>query len=194
MLVALDVDHRKEASIAGAVLFRAFEDEAPEAELRVEVAPGAPYVPGSFHLRELPALIEILRSVHAPIEAIVVDGYVWLGDESRPGLGAHLHRALGSGAPVIGVAKKPYRGARLAVPLQRGRSERPLFVSAVGMDVQEAARRIRGMHGEHRIPTLLRRVDRLCREGESAARLTTGASAVGEARRSRGGTKPRAAP
>jgi deoxyribonuclease V len=38
-------------------------------------------------------------------------------------------------------------------------------VTAVGIDLAEAARRLGEMHGPYRIPTLLKRVDRLCREG-----------------------------
>jgi deoxyribonuclease V len=37
----------------------------------------------------------------------------------------------------------------------------PLFVTAIGMDVADAAALVRGMHGAHRIPTLLGWVDRL---------------------------------
>jgi deoxyribonuclease V len=37
-------------------------------------------------------------------------------------------------------------------------------VTSVGVDTTTAARWIRGMHGEHRIPTLLARADRLCRD------------------------------
>ena len=39
-----------------------------------------------------------------------------------------------------------------------------LFVTAVGVDANEAADLVREMHGDHRIPTLLKRVDALCRE------------------------------
>jgi deoxyribonuclease V len=39
----------------------------------------------------------------------------------------------------------------------------PLFVSAIGMDVRDAAAHVRAMDGPHRTPTLLRLVDRLTR-------------------------------
>ncbi|PKN30756.1 MAG: endonuclease V, partial [Deltaproteobacteria bacterium HGW-Deltaproteobacteria-21] len=45
----------------------------------------------------------------------------------------------------------------------RGRSKSPLYVTAAGMDPSEAAGHIRSMHGGHRIPTLLKQVDRLSR-------------------------------
>ena len=66
--------------------------------------------------------------------------------------------------PVIGVAKTGFQGADVvAEAVLRGKSERPLWVTAEGIEVDRAARWIRQMHGPHRIPTLLKRVDRLCR-------------------------------
>jgi deoxyribonuclease V len=49
------------------------------------------------------------------------------------------------------------------MPVQRGHSRRPLYVSAAGIDAETAARYIQDMHGTYRLPTLLRRVDQLCR-------------------------------
>ena len=45
----------------------------------------------------------------------------------------------------------------------RGRrgSRKPLYVSAVGCRLQDAADRVLRMHGPHRIPTLVRRADQL---------------------------------
>jgi deoxyribonuclease V len=45
-----------------------------------------------------------------------------------------------------------------------GRSSRPLFITAAGISAQKAAEHIRSMHGLNRIPTLLKRVDSLCRQ------------------------------
>jgi deoxyribonuclease V len=92
---------------------------------------------------------------------------VWLG-AGRPGLGAHLYQALGRRTAVVGVAKRRFHGAGDAVPILRGTSQVPLFVTAVGIDLAEAAEGVRRMHGAHRIPTLLKRVDRLSREGRGA--------------------------
>jgi deoxyribonuclease V len=121
----------------------------------------APYQPGQFYRRELPCLLSVLATVAEPLEAIVVDGYVWLSDD-RPGLGAHLYEALGHREAVIGVAKTRFAGAE-AEPVIRGGSRRPLYVSAAGLERAAAARHIERMHGTYRLPTLLRRVDQLCR-------------------------------
>jgi deoxyribonuclease V len=91
-----------------------------------------------------------------------VDGYVGL--DGKPGLGRHLFDHLSQQVPVIGVAKTRCRGAP-AIEVCRGSSQSPLYVSAVGTDVDGAAARVRRMHGPYRIPTLLKRVDRIARAG-----------------------------
>ena len=64
---------------------------------------------------------------------------------------------------MIGVAKTAFAGAP-AVPVVRGDSARPLYVTAAGLDPQLAARHLAAMHGPHRLPTLLKRVDTLARQ------------------------------
>ena len=93
---------------------------------------------------------------------MIIDGYVWLGGQ-RPGLGGHLHEVLGQQVAIIGVAKTQFAGAEPVELVLRGQSRTPLYVSAVGMDLATAASHIRAMHGPHRIPTLLKRVDQLSR-------------------------------
>jgi len=119
------------------------------------------YQPGQFYRRELPCLLRVLTNVTEPLEAIVIDGYVWLG-ENRPGLGAHLYEALARSVPIIGVAKTHFRGA-VAEEVCRGDSRRPLFISVAGLSAQTAADHIRSMHGPYRLPTMLAKVDHLCR-------------------------------
>ena len=46
----------------------------------------------------------------------------------------------------------------------RGQSRRPLFVSAVGMDLAEACAYVEEMHGKFRVPWAMSEVDRLARE------------------------------
>ncbi|MEO0447815.1 MAG: endonuclease V, partial [Verrucomicrobiota bacterium] len=124
------------------------------------------YQPGEFYRRELPCLLAAIEAVSCPVEALIIDGYVWL-DGGKPGLGAHLHRSLDEKVPVIGVAKNPFSQASDVELVYRGTSKRPLYVSAAGVDLRQAAQTIYRMHGEHRLPTLLKRVDRLCRDGLS---------------------------
>jgi deoxyribonuclease V len=85
----------------------------------------------------------------------------------QPGLGARAHEELG--VPVIGVAKTLFRTATHAVPVLRGGSARPLYVTAAGMHRADAADLVRRMAGPHRLPDALRRVDTLARHGLPAA-------------------------
>jgi deoxyribonuclease V len=67
--------------------------------------------------------------------------------------------------PVVGIAKNRFHGLTDATEVFRGGSERPLFVTAEGVDREEVSGRIARMHGDHRIPTLIKRADQLCRLG-----------------------------
>jgi deoxyribonuclease V len=138
----------------------------------------------------LPCLLALLREHALAPRLIVIDGFVFLsgGAESqthdsdrqpnettadadhalRPGLGKHLYDALDGRIPVIGVAKTAFAGMPADCAALRGDSARPLFVTAVGVASAPARAWIRQMHGAHRIPTLLKRVDRLCREAAAA--------------------------
>jgi deoxyribonuclease V len=164
MLIAVDVQYAELAVVTAAVGFIDWSDPTSTLEcvLRAKVTP-EPYEPGAFYKRELPFLLEAIALVERrrPVEAVVIDGHVWLR-EGQPGLGARLHEALGARKAVIGVAKAAFAGGS-AVPVLRGDSSRPLFVTAAGMNAHGAAELVRGMHGPHRMPTLLKRADQLAR-------------------------------
>jgi deoxyribonuclease V len=161
--VCLDVDYGALRVLAACVGFADWMDAAAAFERTRDFA-GAPaaYESGQFYRRELPYLLELLRSLERPVALVIIDGFVWL-DGGRPGLGAHLHAALGGSCPVIGVAKRSFAGAANVIPVLRGESQVPLFISAVGLDLDEAARAVAQMHGNYRVPTLLKRVDQLSR-------------------------------
>ena len=129
----------------------------------------SPYRPGEFYLRELPPLRAVLDDLSG-LSLLVVDGYADLDPSGRPGLGAHAHAEFG--IPVIGVAKSRFRTATHAVPVVRGSSARPLFVTAAGMPSAEAADLVRRMAGRYRLPDALRRADTLARAGPPVATMT----------------------
>jgi deoxyribonuclease V len=120
----------------------------------------APYQPGEFYRRELPALRAALTGL-AGFSLLVVDGYVDLDPCGRAGLGAYAHAEFG--VPVIGVAKTAFATATHAVPVLRGASVRPLYVTAAGLPAGDAARLVLEMAGRFRIPDALRRADALAR-------------------------------
>jgi deoxyribonuclease V len=160
VIVAIDVDYREEEAVAACVGFRAWADAASAFERVVRVeGKAAAYEPGKFFMRELPFVLAALRALDDVPDVVVVDGYVMLGATKR-GLGAHLHDAIGRA--VVGVAKNEFIGAP-AERVVRGSSKKPLFVTALGMPVADAAAAVRSMHGPHRIPAMLARADALCR-------------------------------
>jgi deoxyribonuclease V len=163
MIVCLDVGYFGENAIAAAVGFHHWGAETACWENQVHLSNIAPYVPGSFYQRELPCLKAVLDTVPEAIDCVVVDGYVWLDAAGKAGLGGHLYQALGQTIPVIGVAKTRFKSATTAQEVLRGKSQSPLFVSCVGIESEAAIAAIQKMEGEHRIPTLLKRVDRLSR-------------------------------
>ena len=63
-------------------------------------------------MRELPALLAVIEDLDEPPGLVIVDGYVDLDPDGRPGLGAHLNARLG--VPVIGVANALRRVDALA--------------------------------------------------------------------------------
>jgi deoxyribonuclease V len=160
----VDVDYRSDHAVAACVGFEHWTDEAPCLERVVlSLAIPAPYEPGRFYVREMPYLIELLRELPTLPKVIVVDGFVWLAP-GVAGLGAHVFEAFEQRAAVVGVAKSAFGATSPGELVFRGQSRRSLFVTAAGMPVDEAARGVAAMHGRFRIPTLLRRADRLARD------------------------------
>lgn len=163
MKCSLDVHYTDDGATAACVLFRDWTDAAAASEVVARFPPAAePYAPGELYKRELPFLLEILARVKEPIDGVIVDGYVWLDEQSRPGLGARLWDALEHRAPVIGIAKTRFLGGP-AYEVVRGKSLSPVFVTAAGIAPEAAAGIVIAMHGEHRLPTLVTRADRLAR-------------------------------
>jgi deoxyribonuclease V len=166
VFLALDVHYADDHVRGAAVAFARIEDATPSFVI-VDDVPGAPaeYESGRFALRELPYLVRLVNQARdrldAALSGVIVDGHVWL-EVDRPGLGHYLYEALRRTVPVIGIAKTRFRGAP-AGEVRRGASENPLFVTSIGMERAEAERVLATMHGPHRVPTLLKVVDRASR-------------------------------
>ena len=65
---------------------------------------------------------------------------------------------------IVGVAKNLFKEPHQdRITIFRGESTKALFVTALGIDVKETAENIKKMHGDFRIPTLLKKVDMLGR-------------------------------
>jgi deoxyribonuclease V len=166
MILAFDVAYN-DNNIAQAVGigFQSWEDEQPEVVYKEFIIGLEPYQPGEFYKRELPCIEKILTRMDlSVVTAIVIDGYVFLNDDGKPGLGAHLYEKLGGKIPVIGVAKSSFAGnVKHVEEILRGKSNVPLYISAIGMELHAASLLIRQMSGEYRMPTLLKKLDQLTR-------------------------------
>lgn len=124
------------------------------------------YIPGEFYKRELPCILSLLDKIDLKKDAIIiVDGFVYLDDYKKYGLGGHLYEKLNKKIPIIGVAKTNFASIEKdKKPLFRGDSKKPLFVTSIGIDLEDAFQKIESMAGEFRIPTLLKEMDRLTKE------------------------------
>ena len=159
LIACVDVDYRDAGAVAAGLWFRGWDAATVESQSVCTFIDVAEYEPGAFYRRELPCLLKLLAS-GPRADLVIVDGYVWL-HEGTPGLGAHLHAAIGG--KVVGVAKTRFASATDAVAVCRGTSQSPLYVSAVGLSKEEAATHVQAMHGPYRVPTLLKQVDSLAR-------------------------------
>ena len=163
-ILAVDVDYRSDRAVAAGVLFQAWGDSAPLQEICVVCQIKDEYVPGEFYRRELPCILQLYKQIGTQVDIMLIDGFVYLGAERRPGLGMYLYERLNGKVAVIGVAKSAYKDTPAITALWRGRSKRPLYVTAIGIEETVARQAIQQMHGQDRLPTLLKQVDRLCRE------------------------------
>lgn len=124
------------------------------------------YIPGEFYKRELPCILSLLNQIDlSVVRAIIVDGFVYLDDEKKYGLGGYLYEKLNKEIPVIGVAKTNFASIeKNKKSLFRGDSKKPLYITSIGIDLDDAFSLIEKMDGEYRMPTLLKELDRLTKE------------------------------
>lgn len=164
MLLAFDAHYRDDCSILAGAVFHKWEDEQA-AEMRTWQFGEMPaYEPGKFYLRELPLLTQALSTFDSrAIDAIIIDGYVYLDAKGRLGLGGHLFASLQEKIPVVGVAKSYFR-ENAAEQVLRGESKKPLYVTAAGMLPATAARKVAKMAGSFRMPDMLVQVDQASKE------------------------------
>lgn len=161
MLLAIDAYYIDNSAKTVGVLFENWQDAAPWQILTAYKDDVEPYQSGQFYQRELPCIIELLKQVDlSTLDAIIIDGYVYLDNEGKIGLGGYLYNHLEQKIPVIGVAKKPFHNnTDYVAEVLRGKSKQPLYVTAAGLPLADAAESIRTMHGPHRMPTLLTVLD-----------------------------------
>lgn len=164
MLLAIDVHYKEYLARTIGVLFD-WEDENPQDILIEEIDEVEEYIPGEFYKRELPCILKIVEKVNlSDLEAIIVDGHVYIENE-KYGLGGKLYEQLNGQIPVIGIAKSSfYTNKEMTIEIYRGKSKKPLYISSIGIDLNEVVEKIINMTGEYRIPTILKTLDMLTKK------------------------------
>ncbi|MDI9475652.1 MAG: endonuclease V [Natronincolaceae bacterium] len=161
-IACFDAYYREDCAKTCCILFETGTIEKNILEYCKITRPTEKYIPGEFYKRELPGILEVYWEIKRDINLVIVDGYVLLKD-GKIGLGGHLYRALEGRIPVIGVAKSYFVNSRNYIKVYRGESNRPLYVSSIGIETGFAANLIKNLDGRYRIPNMLKRVDRLTR-------------------------------
>lgn len=136
-----------------------------------------PYIPGEFYKRELPCIINLFQTNNInlkEIDTIILDGLARLPGSSTEGLGIHLQNRIVELWPdldfydipaIMGVAKTKFGDVENdegTCTVLRGTAKTPLYVNTTWhlMSSTEAAEHLKEMHGDYRIPTLLKILDR----------------------------------
>lgn len=146
-----------------AIRFQGIEHTEILSEHIVIVENVAPYESGQFYKREMPCLLAMLEKIDDPYDVIIIDGYVFLDGVNKPGLGKYLYDSLAVKKPVIGIAKNHFYDISEDYAVWRGISKHPLYVTSVGIEVDEAKSLVGRLAGKHRMPTMVTAVDQLGR-------------------------------
>lgn len=163
MILAFDSYYYEDKAKTVCLLFEKWTDEKPY-RIYSEISENvSEYESGAFYKRELPCILHLLAQIEeTDIEAIVIDGFVVLDDEGKLGLGGYLYQHLEEKIPVIGVAKTNFAQIHTQKrAVTRGESQRPLYITALGIDIEKATEVVAQMTGEFRIPNLLKLLDTL---------------------------------
>ena len=161
MIVAFDTYYYENSAKTVGIGFHNWTDNEV-AIIKSEIIEGvSDYEPGKFYKRELPCILSLLNKFEiSGIMTIIVDGYTTIDNQGKNGLGGYLYESLDRKIPIVGVAKNRFKlNSKNAKEILRGNSSNPLFISALGIDLNLATEKIKSMHGDYRIPTILKMVD-----------------------------------
>ncbi len=166
MILAFDTYYFDDKAKTVCISFKNWPDSEIIKSYSETIHNDVPYKSGEFYKRELPCILSLFEKMEINlIEAILVDGFVFLDDYGKLGLGGRLYESLNKKIPVIGIAKSHFATMHQSEKeLIRGWSEKPLYITSAGIGLEKAAKLIHSMYGGNRIPSLLKRLDRLTRE------------------------------
>ncbi|WP_294285612.1 endonuclease V [uncultured Chryseobacterium sp.] len=168
MIYAFDTYYYEDYANTVCLAFKDWNSEQESAIFSEKTAITSDYESGAFYKRELPCILNLLDKINLqPGDLIIVDGYVTLDEDGKNGLGGYLYESLGQKYPVIGIAKNGFNSNDpQRRTIYRGESKTPLFLTAKGIDVDAVRPEVERMHGNFRIPTLLKKLDQLTRSGD----------------------------
>jgi deoxyribonuclease V len=160
MILAIDVYYKGNIAKAVGVFFEP-DDETPRDCKIAYVNDVEDYIAGEFYKRELPCILKIIEQTNLEeIEVIIVDGYVYVDNNKKLGLGGILWETLKEKVPVIGIAKTSFLNNKDTIKLvYRGESKNPLYISSIGYDLTKATDLIKEMKGKYRVPDVLKLLD-----------------------------------
>ncbi len=171
MIIAVDTYYFGNKAKTVGIIFKDWSSETIDEIVSEITICNEPYISGQFYKRELPCIKSLLanklKHIHQEaVEAIIVDGFCYVKDGNKYsnnyGLGGHLYDDLYGDVPIVGIAKTNLMTVNeCKKAVFRGQSKKPLFVSSVGVNVDSVALKVAKMAGNHRIPTLLKELDRL---------------------------------
>lgn len=166
MIYAFDTYYYEDFAKTVCIAFEDWSSEHENEMFNEKTKITADYESGAFYKRELPCILSLLEKIQLKSnDIIIVDGYVTLNDEGKIGLGGYLFEALNRKFPVIGIAKNGFSSPdSKRREVFRGESKTPLFLTSIGIDIDEVQKKVEKMHGNFRFPTLLKKLDQLTRE------------------------------
>lgn len=83
VILAIDVHYLDSTAKVAGVLFDIWDTNAPTQEVTCQVDHIEPYKSGRFFKREWPCILALLEKHRFEVDCIVVDGYVFLGNQVR---------------------------------------------------------------------------------------------------------------
>ena len=166
MILITDGDYNEQAfcGFMAGVLMEDFDSEEISGFVTAEISEIGAYESGAFYKRELSGVKSLLSKLNlSQIQCVVVDGYAVFGDGEHISLGERVFAEYG--IPVIGIAKSRNLFCKIEdTEVFRGKSQTPLFVTAIGMELAYAKEKVKSMFGEHRIPYGVKIADSLARK------------------------------
>jgi len=103
MIIVVDVYYTDNRAKTVGILFRNWDDAEPLDIIAAYTDNSLEYEPGSFYKRELPCIQSLLANGELDqLNAIIVDGYVYLSDDKKPGLGYYISFVAEQEGKVVG--------------------------------------------------------------------------------------------